>query len=152
MAFCQWLSDKTGQTCTLPTEAQWEKAARGPKGSKYPWGNTLNPPGRSGNYADSSAGSNLPVILANYTDGYAAAAPVGTFAANTAGLYDLGGNVREWWLDWYSPKYYASSERVNPMGPRSGERRVVRGGEFSFGAWMPFPPLLLTELRKATTD
>ena len=115
-AYCKWLSAKTGKTYRLPTESEWEYAARGGlAGKKYPWGDS-EPDGTSCNYG-----------LAG--DGYEYAAPVGTYPANGYGLYDMAGNVYEWCLDWYSD--YTLSPLNDPGGPESGTERIIRGSSWA---------------------
>jgi serine/threonine-protein kinase len=124
-AYCDWLSNRTGLSFKLPTEAQWEKAARGIDGHKYPWGN--HGPYYNGKY------------YANYDpgkyeeDGFKSTAPVGSFpqGASPYGLLDMAGNVWEWCGDWYDKNYYKNSPKNNPTGPESGSVRVVRGGGWS---------------------
>jgi formylglycine-generating enzyme required for sulfatase activity len=115
-AYCQWLSQKTGLQFKLPTEAQWEKAARGNGQRKYPWG-SLEP------------GKNL----ANFRGNIGKTTPVGSYPAGASpyGLLDMAGNVWEWCGDWYEAGYYKNSPLKNPMGPNSGSYRVVRGGSWS---------------------
>ncbi len=124
VAYCGWLSRRTGNVYRLPTEAEWEYAAGGGSGSRstYSWGNGA-PSGRAGGNTDGSE------------DGYAFTAPVGRFAPNGLGLYDMSGNVFEWCADWYDDGYYANSSSSNPTGPRSGQSRVLRGG-----SWFNSPP------------
>lgn len=114
MEFCRLLSNKTGKTYTLPTEAQWEYAARGGKradGAKY-------------------AGSNMIDAVAWYTDNSGGSThPCGTKRANALGIYDMSGNVYEWCKDWYSSSY-TSYDTNNPTGPSSGSDRVNRGGSW----------------------
>lgn len=115
MEFCRVLSQKTGRTYTLPTEAQWEYAARG------------------GNKADGTkyAGSNMVDVVAWYKGNSGDTNhPVGTKRPNALGLYDMSGNVWEWCRDWYSSDY-RSYETNNPTGPSSGSSRVCRGGGWS---------------------
>lgn len=119
MEFCRLLSNKTGKTYTLPTEAQWEYAARG------------------GNKADGTkyAGSNMVDAVAWYTDNSGRSThPVGTKRGNSLGIYDMSGNVWEWCKDWYSSSY-TSYDTNNPTGPSSGSDRVRRGGSWFNDAW-----------------
>ena len=112
--FCRLLSNKTGRTYTLPTEAQWEYAARGGKkaeGTKY-------------------AGSNVVDAVAWYTDNSGSTTHVcGSKRANALGIYDMSGNVWEWCKDWYASSY-VSYDTNNPTGPSSGSHRVNRGGSW----------------------
>ena len=115
MEFCRLLSNKTGLTYTLPTEAQWEYAARGGnknEGAKY-------------------AGSNIIDAVAWCTDNSRSSAHiVGSKRANALGIYDMSGNVWEWCKDWYANSY-VSYYTNNPTGPSSGSYRVIRGGGWS---------------------
>lgn len=118
----------------LPTEAEWAWAARfadEPTPLVYPWGAELPPPDRSGNYADLSAAKILPTTLVTYNDGYAVAAPSGSFPANAAGIYDLGGNVAEWIQDFYVLETASPpAPLTDPLGPESGRFHVVRGSSW----------------------
>jgi len=112
--YCEWLSRIAGRKYRLPTEAEWERAARGGVESKsFPWGDA--PPQTLPNYAErwrtgpESVGRSMP---------------------NAFGLYDICQNVHEWCSDWYQPGYYAVSAERNPRGPESGERRASRGGSW----------------------
>jgi len=111
----------------LPSEAEWEKAARGPDGSIYPWGNAA-PTGQLANFADQSSGSSSPE-----NDGFAHSSPVGSYLAGASpyGALDMAGNVWEWVSDWYDANYYANSPAVNPQGPATGSFRVLRGGSWN---------------------
>jgi formylglycine-generating enzyme required for sulfatase activity len=131
VAFCAWASEVTGRSVRLPTEAQWEKAARGADGRKFPWGNDA-PAGNLTNYAD----SNLPEMKqadVEQDDGHQYAAPVGSYPAGASpcGALDMVGNVGEWVADLYGLKYYAKSPADNPAGPVTGMQRVQRGGHYA---------------------
>jgi formylglycine-generating enzyme required for sulfatase activity len=136
-AYCDWLSKKTGFHFKLPTEAQWEKAARGTDGRKYPWGN-IPPSGKKANYADKQKWLKEKHSGAdkNIDDGYAYTAPVGSYpqGASPYGLLDMAGNVREWCGDWYESDYYRKAPKNNPAGPGGGSSRVYRGGSWLYKA------------------
>jgi formylglycine-generating enzyme required for sulfatase activity len=125
--YIQWLNKKDGKKYRLPTEAEWEYAARsGGKAYEYSWGNA----GPSGNIADESAKKELSglSIWKGYIDGYAYTAPVGSFMPNGSGIYDMSGNVYEWVADWQEDNYYGHSPGHNPKGPDHGEYKLLRGG------------------------
>jgi formylglycine-generating enzyme required for sulfatase activity len=115
----------------LPTEAEWEWAARAAGREApvvFPWGNELPPPDRSGNYGDLSASKILPTSLMTYNDAFPVAAPSGSFAANPVGIYDLGGNVAEWVQDFYQISVTEQEGPVvDPLGPGDGRFHVIRG-------------------------
>jgi formylglycine-generating enzyme required for sulfatase activity len=119
VAYCKWAG---GQ---LPTEAQWEYAAKGPEGYIYPWGNEFDC--TRDNFDDASVGC----------DGYPATSPVDAFPSGKSwsGALGMTGNVYEWVADRYNADYYAYSPSKNPPGPNKGEHRVVRGGTWNLPLW-----------------
>ena len=118
-AFCRELSRKTGRKYSLPTEAQWEYAARGGKKNE------------STKYSGSSSIDSVGWYCDNTNQG---TYPVGQKHPNALGIYDMSGNVREWCQDWYGENYYADSPLTNPTGPSTGFERVMRGGSWFFNA------------------
>lgn len=134
-AFCAWLSKRDGRKYELPTEAQWEYAARGGKeAQRFPWGDEY-PDGRKLNLADRRS----PVPWADRTvdDHYSGPSPVGCFDPNGFRLYDMAGNVWQLCADYFDPKAYqgtASGVAIDPKGPRTGKKKSVRGGNWAFGA------------------
>jgi formylglycine-generating enzyme required for sulfatase activity len=118
VAYCAWLSGATGRIVRLPTEAEWEKAARGGlEGKRYPWGDTLDRD--SANFA----GDTSPRAARGTTRWR-------SYSPNGYGLFDMAGNVWQWVSDWHSPSYYATSPVHAPSGPREGTLRVLRGGSW----------------------
>jgi formylglycine-generating enzyme required for sulfatase activity len=127
LRFCQWLSTRERKKYRLPTEAEWEYAARGVDGRKYPWGNHEGR-GDLANFADKNtvfAWSDRDI-----DDGYPESSPVGAYplGASPFGMDDMAGNVWEWCLDFYEA--YRGTPKVNPRGPTAGAKRVYRGGSW----------------------
>jgi len=116
--YCEWLSGQSGRRFRLPTEAEWELAARSGLAQKqFPWGD------------------DSPQSLPNYSTRWLSGPePVAEYAPNAFGLYDIGDNVHEWCSDWYDPNYYAVSPDHNPQGPEHSPmkpaRKSSRGGSW----------------------
>ena len=114
IGYCEWLSGVSGRKYRLPSEAEWERAARGGvEDTLFPWGD------------------DPPQSLPNYEHRWKSGPePVRRSVPNEFGLFDMCQNVHEWCSDWYQPDYYATSVERNPRGPESGERRASRGGSW----------------------
>ncbi len=133
VAMCKWLSAQEGKTYRLPTEAEWEYAARAGTRTQYYTGDDPQSLLKAANVFDADAAKNwtrwqsyaLPA-----SDGYAFTSPVGSFVPNAFGLYDVHGNAWEWTADWHDDRYYANSPVADPQGPATGSVRVRRGGSW----------------------
>lgn len=122
----------------LPTEAEWEYAARAGTDMEYYWGNEFD--ASKSNFCDSKCGLNIRAK--NLSDGFPNTSPIGSFPANPFGLHDMAGNVHEWVADWFDERYYAGSPKDNPLGPQrsnptdrrgGGMEKVLRGGAWETG-------------------
>jgi formylglycine-generating enzyme len=117
-AYCAWLSERLDVAVRLPSEAEWERAARGDLHERrYPWGDDIDP----------SRANFLPDPALKR---YRGTRPVGSYAPNAFAMYDMTGNVWEWVADWYSAETYRRDHARNPHGPNDGSLRIVRGGSW----------------------
>ncbi len=132
--FCDWLTENTEFTFSLPTEAEWEYVARAGSITRRPWGDDFT-------NADTCSHANIAGIegATNFNfpltfpcdDGFPAVAPVGSYPANSFGVHDMLGNVWEWCDDWFA--FYSSEAQVDPAGPERGRSKIIRGGSWQDG-------------------
>jgi formylglycine-generating enzyme required for sulfatase activity len=122
VAFCEKLSRLTGDRYRLPTEAEWEYAARAGTRTRFYWG-------------DSESESTVKQYAWYFNNSESKTQPVGQKKPNGWGLYDMAGNVWEWCSDWYGAAYYEESPARDPQGPQSGNKHVLRGGCWGSSAY-----------------
>jgi len=153
VAFCKWITAKTGRPARLPTEAEWEYACRAGTQTIFSWGDTLEAGGGTCNVADKAArGRFRRWKVLPFDDGYVFTAPVGSFKPNAFGLHDMHGNVWEWCSDFYA-RDYSKLAKIDPKGPESGKidpkdpesctYRTLRGG-----SWMSSAPFIRSAHRR----
>ncbi|OGT74216.1 MAG: hypothetical protein A3H44_13560 [Gammaproteobacteria bacterium RIFCSPLOWO2_02_FULL_57_10] len=165
--YCNWLSEQEGLPVfynveggqvvgfnpdatgyRLPSEAEWEWAARTDGNGnvlRYPWGDQLPPPAAAGNFADVSVSSFMGQYIPGYDDTFMGTAPVGQFAVNSRGMYDMAGNVSEWVHDFYGTLIsLGTSVEVDPLGPESGAYHTIKGSSWAHSS--------ITELRLSFRD
>lgn len=132
VAYCRWLSEVEGVSYRLPTEAEWEYACRAGSDALYCNGDVPECLQHVGNCADATGREKFHWRTRGLesSNGFEFAAPVGSFAPNAWGLYDMHGNMAEWCADWFSHDYYRHSPASSPAGPTAGSARVVRGGSW----------------------
>lgn len=144
-AFCDWLSQLEGKEYRLPTEAEWEHAARAGAHTRFFGGNGPEVLEGFANLLDQSLRRSLKdqTLAVSWDDGFKFTAPVGKFHANAHGIHDMAGNVWEWCSDWYAPEYGRQPPILDPTGAESGDLGVIRGG-----SWLSQP----RDARNATRD
>jgi formylglycine-generating enzyme required for sulfatase activity len=132
-AFCAWLSKKEDATYRLPTEAEWEYACRAGTTTRYSTGEAEESLKGYANVSDAAFLAKYPDASwsLEWNDGHPFTAPVGSLKPNAWGLHDMHGNAWEWCSDWYQPDYHRVSPVEDPRGPKTGEKRIVRGGAFT---------------------
>ncbi|MBI1387377.1 MAG: SUMF1/EgtB/PvdO family nonheme iron enzyme [bacterium] len=145
-AFCDWLTDNTDYTFSLPTEAEWEYACRAGTDTRRYWGDDADNDQACSlaNVADISSATDFGGFRSRFPcdDGFPVTSPVGTFSANPYGLHDMLGNVWEWCADWYSA--YPADAQVDPAGPERGKSKIIRGG-----SWQDGPAYVRASVRSA---